>query len=152
MTQGIQGTHVQIAGFARLFRTVLTEQNALLRVKIKRGAIVFFTDLAADQLRQKAALAHGAQLKHSLDHMQVGFPLADHIQAVQQQAQFLGSFLPRRRKCRRHLGKIHGKAHPLDGGGNAVKYVAHFRFPDGVHIPAWQQHKFRVAKKPAGAE
>ena len=43
MTQGIQGTHVQIAGFARLFRTVLTEQNALLRVKIKRGAIVFFS-------------------------------------------------------------------------------------------------------------
>ena len=31
------------------------EQNALLRVKIKRGAIVFFTDPAADQLRQKAA-------------------------------------------------------------------------------------------------
>ena len=38
------------------------------------------------------------------------------------------------------------------GGGNAVKYVAHFRFSDGVHIPARQQHKFRVAKKPAGAE
>ena len=60
MTQGIQGTRVQIAGFARLFRTVFTEQNALLRVKIKRGTIVFFTDPAADQLRQKAALAHGA--------------------------------------------------------------------------------------------
>ena len=29
-----------------------------------------------------------------------------------------------------------------------MKYVAHFRFPDGVHIPAWQQHKFRVAKSP----
>ena len=55
MTQGIQGTHVQIADFARLFRTVLTEQNALLRVKIKRGAIVFFTDPAADQLRRGSA-------------------------------------------------------------------------------------------------
>ena len=38
---------------------------------------------AADQLRHKAALAHGAQLKYRLDHPQVGAMLADHIQAVQ---------------------------------------------------------------------
>ena len=31
--------------------------------------------------------------------------------------------------------------------GNAVKYVAHFRFSDGVHIPAWQQHKIQSSKK-----
>ena len=145
--QRIERTRVQIAGFACLLRTVCTEQNAFLWVQIESRPIVALADLTADQLRQKSAFAHGAQFKDGLDDPEIRFPLADHVQAVEQEPEFFLSLRSRGRKRCRHLGKVHGKAHPLDGRRDSVKDIPDLCFPDGIHIPPRQQHKLRVTKK-----
>ena len=150
--QRIQSTGVEVAALSCFLRTVGTEQIPFLRVEIERFIIVLIAHLTIDELRQKAAFAHGAQLEHSLDHAQIGLVLADHIKAVEQQAQLLPCFFARRRKRGGHFGQIHRKAHPLDGGRNSVEDIFHGSFPYSVHIPSRKQHKFRITKQPTGAE
>ena len=78
--QRIQSTGVEVAALPCFLRTVGTEQIPLLWVEIE----LLIAHLTIDELRQKAAFAHGAQLEHSLDHAQIGLVLADHIKAVEQ--------------------------------------------------------------------
>ena len=89
----------QIAGFARLFRTVLTEQNALLRVKIKRRASVFFTDLAADQQLNLQNMFHDMDIYLNMCHLLLQsfsyVPFLDEVTRVQvyHQQRLLHQFL-----------------------------------------------------------
>ena len=152
MPQRIQRTGVQVARLPCLLRTVRAEQIALLRVEIKRRIVILSAHIAAGKLRQKAALAHGAQLEHRLDDAQIRFLAADHVQAVEQKPKLLARFGAGRRERDRHLIQIHGKPHPLDGGRNSVENGVDRSLPDRVHIPPRNKDKFRVAKKPAGAE
>ena len=142
MPQGKQCPGIQIAGLPCFLCTGGTKQTALLRVQIKGRAVVSAAAPAIYQLRQKAALAHGAQLKHGLDDPEVCFFLAEHIKAVEQQPQLFFRFFSRWGKGCGHLSHIHGKTHSLNAGSDAVENVFTFRFPDSVHIPARQQHKF----------
>ena len=152
MPQRKQRPGVQIALFPRLLGAGFAEQTALRRVEIKGRAVVGAAVAAVDQLRQKSALAHGTQLKYSLDDPEVGLFLAYHVKAIQEKPQFFCGFVSCGRKRRGHFRHIHGKAHPFDGGRDAVEDVFDIRLSHCIHIPSGDKHELRVTKKPAGAE
>ena len=152
MPQRIQCALIKVAGLSCFCGAVCTEQMAFLHIQIERSTIIGAAIAAAHDLRHKAALAHGAQFKHGLDHPQVRFALADHIETVEQQPKLPLCLLPGGRKGHCHFSHIHGKAHALNAGRDAVKDIFHFCFPHSVHVAARHQCELGVAEQPARAE